>query len=228
MPNTPPRRTPRAVAPSDVIDYTEAPDLKPKPIRKASTTKDVPVGKIVSTTLERRLAATLSKATSMSMLNTVGENVAITANEAFNIWHPISRMVGRRIPDFALKTSLSKPDADDVETIILTLVEYFARIVDGAFTRMYNRRIAGIGKQPTMTQPTSRTMPEIREHYRQEAIKEYGQELHDEAEQAVEQFEDVTTGNNDPDIAPMKNGNGSISDLIDRGYIPTDMGETVA
>lgn len=216
MANTPPKRTPRAVPQTDILDYTDTPDLKPKPVRKTSVTKDVPVGKIVSTTLERRIAGTLSKATSMSMLNTVGENVAITANEAYNIWHPLTRMVGRRVPDVALKTNLSKPDADDVETIILTVIEYIARVIDGAFTRMYNTRIARItGKQqsmPMQTRPIQSVPVQI---------------VPPPIEEQLEQFQDVTSGP-DPDIAPMKNGGGSLAELIDRGYIPRDMGDNIA
>jgi hypothetical protein len=198
----------------DVIDYTESPELKPVAPRKPRATKDVPVGKIISSTLETRIAGTMAKATSMSMLNTVGENVAITANEAYNIWHPITKMLGRRVPDIALKTNLSKPDADDLETIILTIVEYMARIVDSAFTRAYNKRVRKLNSgQNTMNEPTQREQPSPR--------------MMPTIEPELEEFTDTTSGP-DPDIAPMRNGGGSIADLIERGYIPRDMGENIA
>jgi hypothetical protein len=213
MPNVTSKRSKPS---TDVIDYSNEPELKPAQVARKTTTKEVPVGKIVTSTLETRIASTLAKATSMSMLNSVGENTAITPKEAYNIYYPATRMLGRRIPNVALRTNLSKPDADDLERIIITVVEYVARIIDGAFTRLYNKRVAGLNQgQHSMPQPTEkqapRTIPVTTQEY----------------ENTVEEFIDSTSGP-DLDIAPMKNGGGSIQDLVDRGFVPTDMGEMVS
>jgi hypothetical protein len=213
MPAISSKRTSKPI--SDTIDFSDNVELKPVARAAKKTTKDVPVGKIITGTLETRIASTLSKASSMTMLNTVGENYAATAQETYNVWRPVTRMIGRRVPDVALKINLDKPDADDLSQIILTVVEYFARIVDQAFTRLYNRRVARYSEaQHATTQSAGRSEPRVQ------------QEQYIEPE--LEEFVDTTSVNSDNDIAPMRNGNGSLSDFIDRGYVPTDMGETVA
>jgi len=211
MPTITPRRR-KASPVVEMIDDT--PETKPEPRLRKPSTKDVPVGKIITGTLETRIASTLAKSTSMGMLNTLGKDAAITGQEAYNLYHPALRMLSRRLPDVALKTNLSKPDADDLELIIVTAIEYIVRIIDNWATRMYNR---AIGKQIVNLpppQPTQREVP------RQVPVKT------SEVEPEVEEF--LPEQGEDIDIVPMKNGQmGSMTALIERGLLPGDMGDNI-
>lgn len=209
MPTITPKPRKTTLVETDTLE--EPADLtKPKP--RATARKDLPVSKIVSTTLETRISSTLAKTTSMAMIN-MNKNIAITGNEAYNIFHPALRMLSRRLPDVALKTNLSKPDADDLELIIITTIEYMVRVIDGWAYRMYMRATGQMRKQQTMAQPTERDMPK--------AVP-----VTTPPEPELEEF--MPELGEDVDIAPMKNGNGSIAQLIDRGIIPTDMGDNIA
>jgi hypothetical protein len=200
-----------------VVDLLEDTVDKPEPKLRKPSTKDVPVGKIITGTLETRIASTLAKSTSVGMLNTVGKDAAITGQEAYNLYHPALRMLSRRLPDVALKTNLSKPDADDLELIIVTAIEYVVRIIDNWAARMYMRAVGRLPGAQTMPQPTQPVQPQPTP----QPIR-----VQQPIEPELEEFllEDGET----PDIAPMKNGNGSIADLIERGYIPRDMGDNIA
>lgn len=211
MPQGVPRPRRKSTSPEIVAETL---DDKAPPTRPARVTqRSIPVAKVVSGTLEQQVSEIIAHAASESMLDSVGPIYAITPNEATNIAHPGIRMIGRRLPDIPIATKLSKADADDLELMIITFLNYITRIVDNFFKVRMQKQVARIQQSRQAQQnhnvtPTPVQTPEP--SYAEEIQQIYQEKTGDTIQQA-----------------PMTRGGMSINELIERGLIPGDSGENV-
>lgn len=75
-----------------------------------------------------------------------GSENGMTVKEGISVTQPVARLVARHMPTLNIDTRLPKDDAKDVEQIILTIVEYCARLVAQALAKA-RMRAAGLSQE---------------------------------------------------------------------------------
>jgi hypothetical protein len=159
MPSTIPRRARVAAQQkTETLEDLEIKELKPRSPRQ----KEVDVTKILGGTITDKLAATAAFSVSSNMLKTVGREYAITPKEALNVAKPSLLIIEHFIPTVAIKSKLPVDIANNVELILVTLAEYFSRVLATFVEARFHVTLASQGivaRQQMPEKPLERSTP---------------------------------------------------------------------